>query len=127
MGTNKGTDMTTKNKKKTQKKTKATSGQSGPPMEKELSDLNQKEIRVLMFANGEGSGKRPEVTITEMAEGCWKSKSKAVSNSWTRNSLRRLVRTGMIEKLERGLYQISVSARKQINAKHAEQAAKKAA
>ena len=112
---------------KKNKKTAPSSGQSGPAMKKELADLNPKEVRVLNFANGEGSGKRAELSISDIAEGCWKSKSKAQSNSWVRNSLRRLVRSKLIEKLERGRYRISEAARKQIGAKLDAQAAKKAA
>ena len=98
--------------KKTTKKRTPTSGQSGPVLELSLEDLNPKERRVLMAINGAGSGKRPEMGIVDLAEACWKSKSKFASNSWTRNSLRRLVRGGMIDKLARGSYRIAEGARK---------------
>jgi hypothetical protein len=94
------------------KKNKPTSGQSGAPLELELSDLNPKERRVLMVLNGEGTGKRIEMGIPELADTCWKHKSKFQANSWTRNSLRRLVRATLTDKLKRGMYRISDSARR---------------
>lgn len=98
------------------KKNAPTSGQSGPEIELSVSDLNPRELRVVMFLNqsgqfGAGTGKRQDFTIVEMAMGCWKSKSKAQANSWVRNSLRRLVTSGLIEKQERGLYRVAQKTR----------------
>ncbi len=103
-----------------------TSGQSGPKLELEISDLNPKERKLLLVLNGEGSGKRPDLSIVDLAEACWKHKSKAHANSWTRNSLRRLVRSGMIDKQERGLYRISEASRKAIAKSVSDQKAKAA-
>ena len=102
-------------KKQPKKKLTPTSGQSGPIMKDlKLSDLNPKERRVLVAMNGEGTGKRVEMGIPDLATSCWKNKSKFQSNSWVRNSLRRLVRAKMIDKLARGAYRISDGARKQL-------------
>jgi hypothetical protein len=94
------------------KKNKPTSGQSGASLELELSDLNPKERRLLLVLNGEGSGKRVEIGIPELADACWKHKTKFQSNSWTRNSLRRLIRAKLIDKQKRGVFRISELARK---------------
>lgn len=88
-----------------------TSGQSGPPIELSLDRLNSKERRVLDTLN------EPPVapmTIEELAETCFKSQGKKRSNSWVRNSLRRLVQGGLVEKVSRGSYRISETGKKRL-------------
>lgn len=100
--------------KKTTSKTKPSSGQSGPAMDLPFEKISDKERKVLDFLNGSGSGQRPIMTITQMAEGCFKSLGAKKSNSWVRNCLRRLVRSGNVEKVERGQYRISDAGRKKL-------------
>lgn len=91
-----------------------TTGQSAPPRELALDLLNPKELKVLNALNGAGSGVRPVTTIAELAAACFKSQGKQKSNSWTRNSLRRLVQAGFVEKVRRGKYRVSTTGRKQL-------------
>lgn len=116
--------------KKNTKKAAPSSGQSGPELDLEVSDLNPRELRVVMFLNqsgqfGDGSGKRTDFTIAEIAAGCWKNKPKAQANSWARNCLRRLVRSSLIEKQDRGVYRVSQKTRNAL-AKVADKKAAKA-
>ena len=102
-------------KKRTTKKQKdPVSGQSGPPIELSVEGLNAKEAKVFALLNGEGAGVRDILTITEIAVACFKSQGKKRSNSWTRNSLRRLVQSGLIEKVDRGQYRVSDAGRKKL-------------
>ncbi len=103
-----------KKKRAPKKATKASSGQSGPGLELALEKLNDREKRVVDALNGKGSGSREIFTIDDLAESCWKSKSRAQANSWVRNSLRRLIRGGVVEKVERGQYRIADSGRKKL-------------
>jgi len=98
------------------KKKKATTGQSGPPVDVPFEKLNDKEREVLSFLNGKGKGPRNPLKISDIAGSCWKSKrlSKAQGNSWTRNSLRRLICGGWVEKLERGVYRVTEKGRKRL-------------
>lgn len=93
---------------------KPTTGQSGPEVEVKFEKLNVKELKVLAALNGEGVGTREQLTIEQLAKECFPSKSKAQSNSWVRNSLRRLFCGGWLEKMTRGLYKISESGRKKM-------------
>lgn len=87
----------------------ATSGQSGPSIELDFEDLNDKEIKVMKVFPLEGE--RGILTIPALAKGAWPTNTQGKSNSWTRNCLRRLVRGNLIEKLKRGEYRISVKGR----------------
>ena len=98
---------------KTRKK-EPTSGQSGPPIELSVEGLNSKESKVFYLLNGEGAGVRVIMPIAEIASTCFKSQSKKRSNSWTRNSLRRLVQGGLVEKVERGKYRVTDAGRKKL-------------
>jgi hypothetical protein len=91
-----------------------TTGQSAAPIELSVAGLNAKESKVLGALNGSGAGLRAVLTITELATACFKSQSKKKSNSWTRNSLRRLVQAGLVEKVERGKYRVSAAGRKKL-------------
>lgn len=99
--------------KKVEKK-EPISGQSAPPIELSVDGLNAKEGKVFAALNGPGSGVRVIMTITEIAEACFKSRGRRQSNSWTRNSLRRLVQAGLVEKVERGKYRVSDAGRKKL-------------
>jgi len=101
-------------KKTTSKRKAPESGQSGPPIELSVSGLNAKEMKVFDVLNGAGAGVRVILTITEIAETCFKSQGKKRSNSWTRNSLRRLVQGGLVEKVGRGTYRVADVGRKKL-------------
>jgi hypothetical protein len=105
---------TPKPKAEKAEKAEPTSGQSAPPKELSVEALNAKEAKIFAALNGEGSGVRSILTITELAETCFKSQGKKRSNSWARNSLRRLVQCGLIEKVERGKYRVSEAGRKKM-------------
>jgi hypothetical protein len=93
---------------------KVSSGQAGPALDLGVEQFSDKERKVLDVLNGSGSGSREIFTIEQLAAECWKSKTKKQANSWVRNSLRRLVRAGAIEKVERGQYRVSDSGRKKL-------------
>lgn len=90
-----------------------TSGQSGPPIKLEWNKLNAKERKIVEFLDGDGAGTRTIVTIPELSAECFfgEAETQAQANSWTRNSLRRLVRAGWVEKFIRGSYRIGVVGR----------------
>lgn len=94
---------------------KPTTGQSGPALDLRVSDLNEKEVMVLRFLDGKDSKFRP-YWLEEIAVGCWKKELLKTANSWTRNSLRRLVRADFVTRVERGAYQISPKGREQLRA-----------
>lgn len=96
------------------RKKEPTSGQSAPPIELSVDGLNSKEAKVFHLLNGEGAGVRTIMTIAEIAGTCFKSQSKKRSNSWARNSLRRLVQGGLVEKVERGKYRVTDAGRKKL-------------
>lgn len=100
-------------------KQKATSGQSGPAIEElPWNALNKKEK--LLVGAFDLEGDREVRTIEQLAEQVFKGKAKNLkqANSWTRNSLRRLMRSGKwLEKTEPGKYRLTVGARKLLSAK----------
>ena len=100
---------------KKSRKDKPTTGQSGPEIEVKTEDLNAKESKVLDLLNGKGEGPRETISIPELTK-VFKNTAdtKAQANSWVRNSLRRLVTSGLVEKLERGSYRIAERARKRL-------------
>jgi len=100
-------------KKRTAKPT-TRGGQGGAAIELSVDRLNAKEGKVFAALNGTGSGVRAIMSIAELAETCFKSQSKAKGNSWTRNSLRRLVQGGLVEKVERGRYRVTESGRRKL-------------
>lgn len=106
-------------KKEAKEKRKAISGQSGPAIEElPWNALNKKEKLLVGCFNLEGE--REVKTIEQMADEVFKGKAKNAkqSNSWTRNSLRRLMRSGKwLEKVEPGKYRLTASARKMLSAK----------
>ena len=109
-----GKVKTPKAVKKAKKVTKAksakpTSGQSGPALELEAADLNKNETKLLCSFGAYKGGE--EISIAELAKETFATKPKAQANSWTRNSLRRLVRGGLVEKTERGTYKLTKAGR----------------
>jgi len=100
--------------KKTAEKKTPTSGQSAPSIELSTDGLNTKEDKVFAALNGPGSGVRTILTIAELSETCFKSRGRRQANSWTRNSLRRLVQAGLVEKVARGKYRVSEAGRKKL-------------
>lgn len=107
--------VSAENAKSAERSLKVPSGQSGPRIEIEVGDLNRKERRVLFLLLGDDDASRETYTLGEMADALWaKSKGPAVANSWVRNSLRRLVRAGYVEKVAPGCYRVSASGRSKI-------------
>jgi len=67
--------------------------------------LNSKESKVLAAFCSQG---RPAPkTISDLAATCFPKQSDARANSWTRNSLRRLVKCAMLEGVDRGTYEVT--------------------
>jgi hypothetical protein len=81
------------------------SGQAGPPLQ--ITKVNLKESKVIEQLN---HGSEPQ-KISEIAK-CFKGKSKAQANSWVRNSLRRLVRGGLVKQVQRGTYTLTAKGKK---------------
>jgi len=86
------------------------SGQSGPALKLQPDALNTKERKVLAAFMAK-KGRPTPLTIAEMAKGAFTTLKASMANSWTRNSLRRLVRGGMLSKEERGKYLITPTGR----------------
>lgn len=95
----------------------ATTGQSGPTIEELPWDsLNRKEKLLIGCFNLEGE--REVRSIGELAVAAFKTKAKnlAQANSWARNSLRRLMRSGKwLEKVEPGKYRLTPGGRKSLS------------
>lgn len=101
-----------KAKAKKEAKAKPTSGQSGPVIEDLTAEtLNANETKVMKLAvKGDGTK-----TIVDMSK-AFPNISKKKANSWTRNSLRRLVRGGFLAKVERGEYKATAKGRRRMAA-----------
>lgn len=110
--------MTTASKKTTKKTTKKTpadsqkrrpseGGQSGAPLELAPRDLNPKERTVYDAL----SPKTPR-PLSELADAFSRSNPKARRNSWVRNSLRRLVRSGLARRAEEPGHYVRGSGKK---------------
>jgi len=80
-------------------------GQSAPPVGVDEEELNSKERRILQIFR-DMSGAR---TLGELAEGSGFAKRVGAfrAKSWTRNSLRRLVREGFLKRLAAGTYELA--------------------
>lgn len=65
---------------------------------------NEKELTVARFLRGHATS-----TLADIAAGCFSGESRG--NSWTRNSLRRLVRARWAAKLRRGTYDLTPEGR----------------
>ena len=90
---------------------KPVSGQSGPRItELSWDDLNKKEKLVVGVFDVEGE--REVRTIEQIGSEAFKTQTLKKQNSWTRNSLRRLMRSGVwLEKTEPGKYRLTQAAR----------------
>lgn len=94
-------------KAKPAKAEKPTTGQSGPAIEGLAYEmLNPKAMKIV----DELVKKGPQ-TIGTLAE-MFKSRGVAKANSTVRNSLRRLVCGGFVEKVDRGEYKVTVGGRR---------------
>lgn len=96
-----------KNAKKATKKknAKPISGQSGPKIQLlPLEKMNDKERAVYQAV-----ARNKKISLEDIAAKCFANKGKK-SNSWARNSLRRLVRAGLVKKIGRGEYAIGKQA-----------------
>jgi hypothetical protein len=94
------------------KKRKApTTGQSGPEIELDVEDLNRKERKVVEFLADATKAK----TLAEMASACFPHEPKARRNSWVRNSLRRLVCAGLVDRVTAGCYRATAIAKRRVH------------
>lgn len=95
-----------KTKKLDKTKTVAEAAKTEPQADRKPPTLNEKEARVLtVLRRAKGKG----VALSDLAGSCFPKKGRAPKtkgNSWARNSLRKLVREGMVAKAERGTYKI---------------------
>lgn len=101
---------------KTARKAKPVSGQSGPVIKGlTFDDLNKKEK--LLLGCFEVKGEREVRTIEQLAAEAFKTAAHSLkkANSWVRNSLRRPVRCGWLEKPEPGSYRLTPEGRKVVN------------
>lgn len=86
------------------------SGQSGPAIVGLTYEaLNANEKRTYDFVEGKRS-----VSLIEIVDGVFKplAKNHKQAASWARNSLRRLIRSGMLTKQARGVYSLASKASK---------------
>jgi hypothetical protein len=82
-------------------------GQNGPSVKLALTDLNDKEKKILKSLAGITEQQIEPKPITEIASVAFPDADSIRANSWTRNSLRRLIRGKLVDKVERGMYRIS--------------------
>jgi len=68
-------------------------------------ELNNKELAVLRACAD------APATLAEIAARFRRADNKAQANSWARNSVRRPVRLGLLKKLKRGTYGLTVKGR----------------
>lgn len=91
-------------------------GQNGPPVELPIAKMSDKERAVLLVSNGAGTGPRETYTLSELVGFFPFGKvSEKTAYSWVRNSMRRLTRSGMIERMDKGQYRITDAGRKKAN------------
>ena len=89
-------------------------GQNAGPLELTVEDFNEKELAVLEALNGSGRGPRLEMGLNALATQVFPEASDNKGTSWVRNSLRRLVRSGYVEKTGRGAYCVADTGRKRL-------------
>lgn len=83
------------------------SGQSGPPLTLFKEKLNPKELQVATFLAADIN----PIPINALASAVFPTEKPGTSNSWVRNSLRRLVRGHWVDKVGKGTYRLSEAAR----------------
>lgn len=88
---------------------KPTTGQSGPRIQMDLASFNPKERKVLDALQAYRT-----LSLPQLADICFPSKSKAKGNSWTRNSLRRVVCAGYVRKVAPGTYALTAHGQRQL-------------
>ena len=88
---------------------KPTTGQSGPRVKMDLASFNAKERKVLDALASKGT-----LSLAQLADICFSSKSKAQGNSWARNSLRRVVCAGYVRKVTAGTYTLTAHGHRQL-------------
>ncbi len=89
---------------------KPSSGQSGPPIDDlTYEKLNKKERKVV-----EALSENVKMTISEIGASCFPHEPKRKQRSWTRNSLRRLVRGCLVEKVNEGVYKATGLGKKRV-------------
>jgi len=89
-------------------------GQSAGPIEVAYTDLNKNEKKVLGCF--EAKGHRKAHHLKELAAAAFPSKKAVQANSWVRNSMRRLVRGGLVENLSLGQYRVTDTGRAMLKA-----------
>ena len=88
-------------------KAKVSSGQGGPALKLEAGELNAKERKVM----GTMVSASKPLKLSEIAEATFKSLGPIKGNSWTRNSMRRLVRSGLVRKSATGTYVVTAKGK----------------
>jgi hypothetical protein len=80
-----------------------TTGQSGSPLDLVKAKLNDKETKVIEVLDGDAN----PVALTVLAAAAFSGLPTVQANSWTRNSLRRLVRGKWVQKVGKGTYRMT--------------------
>jgi hypothetical protein len=89
-------------------------GQNGPLVDLPLAKLSDKERAVIdVLSEGVLTGPRNTFTLKEIAEQAFPKQAKK-AYSWTRNSMRRLCRGALVEKMGTGSYRLSEPGRKKL-------------
>jgi hypothetical protein len=103
----------TKAKTKSKVVASGMSGQSGPSIDRlPMDDLNKKERKVMEFLWTQPSAKPAK--ILDIALGCFSTQPKPRRSSWVRNSLRRLARASLVERVDAGTYRLTAAGRRQV-------------
>ena len=97
--------------KKVEPKAQHHYGQKGPPMELPHDKLNANERALITALHGKGHGRPAVFGLKELASTAFPSLDAKKANSWTRNSLRRLVRGGWVSQASGGHYAITLEGR----------------
>lgn len=87
-------------------KTKSAQAQGGPVMDLPIAEMNKDELKIVKHAYSK-SGERKPYSIKD-----FKKVLGGTGTSRVRNALRRPIRAGWLEKVERGVHRITEKARK---------------
>lgn len=90
-----------------------TTGQSGSPIDLVKAKLNDKETKVVSILDGDAN----PVALNVLAAAAFAGQATAQANSWTRNSLRRLVRGKWVQKVGKGTYRMTDLGHSRFNEK----------